>query len=191
LLARRPARTDPAGWYVLCNGRIVVSADKSELTGWGVGGFPQFHSGKFRGFIGVAFFRSKEALALPWTTTKRGLNRESPVFQAARNRMLGAARPIISFLDSLYKNEEHEEGEFRKIADAIRPVTLGAISHKSESAFTVRTRTRTARPEVSVQFDADRSDIDRIKKHLKKFSWSAGRVGSYTFQYFLDNECPE
>ncbi len=182
---------EAAGWYVLCNGRIVVSADKSELTGWGVGGFPQFHSGKFRGFVGVAFFRSSEALALPWTTTKRGLNRESPVFQAARNRMLGAARPIISFLDSLYKNDDNEEKAGREIADAVTPVSLSAIANKPTSTFTVRTRTRTARPEVSVQYDADRADVDRIKKHLKKFRWSAGRVGHYTFQYFLDNECPE
>jgi hypothetical protein len=172
---------ESAGWYVLCNGRIVVSADKSELTGWGVGGFPQFHSGKFRGFVGVAFFRSKEALALPWTTTKRGLNRESPVFQAARNRMLGAARPIITFLDSLYKNEDDEEKVGREIADAVTPVTLSAIANSPTSTFTVRTRTRTSRPEVRVQYDADRSDVDRIKKHLKKFRWSASRVGHYTF----------
>lgn len=40
---------DQAGWYVLCNGRVVVFADKSELTGWGVVG-PQFMP-KYRGFI--------------------------------------------------------------------------------------------------------------------------------------------
>lgn len=61
--------TDRAGWYVLCNGRIVVSANKTELTDWGVK-LPQFVS-KYRGFLGIAFFSSKNPETLPWTTTKR------------------------------------------------------------------------------------------------------------------------
>lgn len=76
---------DRAGWYIICNGRVVVWADKTDLTGWGLIG-PQFHT-KFRGFIGLAFFFSNDPEALPWTTTKRGLNKESKVYQLARKRM--------------------------------------------------------------------------------------------------------
>ena len=47
---------DRAGWYIVCNGRVVVWADKTELTGWGSVG-PQFHT-KFRGFMGLVFFFS-------------------------------------------------------------------------------------------------------------------------------------
>jgi hypothetical protein len=28
-------RSEEAGWYVLCNGRTVVAADKTQRTGWG------------------------------------------------------------------------------------------------------------------------------------------------------------
>src|SRR5204863_3867325 len=31
-----------AGWYVVCNGRAVLSADKTEITGWGSSLVPLF-----------------------------------------------------------------------------------------------------------------------------------------------------
>ena len=64
-----------AGWYVLCNGRVVLVPTKTDLTTWGSP--RQIFQNKFNGFVGVAFFQSKDPLLLPWTTTKRGLNRES------------------------------------------------------------------------------------------------------------------
>ena len=44
-----------AGWYVFCNNRAVLAADKSEVTGWGTAGLPKYHS-KYNGFIGLLFF---------------------------------------------------------------------------------------------------------------------------------------
>jgi hypothetical protein len=42
---------------------------------------------------------------------------------------------------------------------------------------------------VRIQFDAKKSDVERIKKHLRKSAWGAARVGEYTFNYYLENEC--
>lgn len=70
--------TEQAGWYVLCNGRVVVHADKSTLTGWG-DELASFQP-KYRSFVGLASFESDNPLSLPWTTTKRDINRESGVF---------------------------------------------------------------------------------------------------------------
>jgi hypothetical protein len=184
--------SDRAGWYALCNGRIVVVADKTEITGWGVGGSPQFHMGKFRGFIGVAYFQSKNALALPWTTTKRGLNRESNVYQVARSRMKGAAKTVLSFLDSMYKEESPEEPSARRIADDVKPISLAEVSVQKAKPFTINI-SASSLPSTStrVQFDALKIHIERIKKHIKKSSWSATKVGKYTFDYYLKTECPE
>jgi hypothetical protein len=151
-----------AGWYVLCNGRVVVSADKTELTGWGEG-FPAFHS-KFRGFIGIALFLSDDPFQLPWTTSKRGLNRESIVFQQSRNRMKGVARPVISFLDKMYPSELNEAVEQRAIAHELTQRDL----HK-ELEFTTRSSFK-AVPKVSevttqrVQYDAKIVDLERVRK---------------------------
>lgn len=57
-----------AGWYVVCNGRLVVVADKTELTGWGSEDLPLFHT-KYTGFIGIVSFHSADPLSLPWRTT--------------------------------------------------------------------------------------------------------------------------
>ena len=89
-----------AGWYVACNGRLVVVADKSTLTGWGSNGGAFVP--KYRGFVGLVLFHSDDLLALPWTTTKRGLNKESSVVQRARTRMMVLARPILTFLNEMY-----------------------------------------------------------------------------------------
>ena len=72
----------PRGWYVFCNGRLVLDGDKTDRTGWGLDNFPIFHS-KYNHFLGYVYFRSKDVRKLPWTTTKEGVLRESPVYQAA------------------------------------------------------------------------------------------------------------
>lgn len=183
---------EPAGWYVLCNGRIVLAADKTELTGWGSQGSPAWHHGKHRGFIGVAFFQSSNALALPWTTTKRGLNRESPIYQNARNRMKGVARPIFSFLDSMFSKEMPEEATERQIASQVKSSSLAAVASQPLEAFrVVYTAQRPPKTSVSVQYGAEIADVQRIKKHLNKLSWGANKIGKYTFDYFLKTECPE
>jgi hypothetical protein len=183
-------KAETAGWYVLCNGRVVVAADKTELTGWGAGSLPQFHS-KFRGFIGVAFFRSKDPMSLPWTTSKRGLNQESRVYQNARNRMRGIARPIITFLDSVYKTEMPEDSAGRTIANAVKPVSLSQISLKPATVFAVHPASRSVPTKVSIQFSAEKANVETIRKHLKAYSWGANRIGEHTFNHFLKTECPE
>ena len=59
-------RSNPtdAGWYVICNGRLVLAADKSEKTGWGwqttemdaSSGTPRFHN-QFARFRRLCPFR--------------------------------------------------------------------------------------------------------------------------------------
>jgi hypothetical protein len=31
-----PSNPPDAGWYVVCNGRVVLAADRTEVTGWGL-----------------------------------------------------------------------------------------------------------------------------------------------------------
>ena len=55
-----------AGWYVFCNGRLVLFADKTNNTGWGVeyrGYHPSLAS--FRGYV---YFESESLFDLPFQT---------------------------------------------------------------------------------------------------------------------------
>jgi hypothetical protein len=188
---RREWQGDKAGWYILCNGRVVVSADKTELTGWGAGVLPQFHT-KYRGFIGLAFFQSANPLLLPWTTTKRGLNRESQVYQIARNRMSGVARPIISFLNNMYPTELPEERREREMAEGLQNVDVRQLALKSKRAFTAETaKNYTPKSTVRVQFQAELDDLNRIKKRLRRPNLSNNQLAKHTFEYYLKTECPE
>lgn len=182
---------ESAGWYVICNGRVVVFADKTELTGWGVVG-PQFNP-KYRGFVGVAFFFSSDPSQLPWTTTKRGLNRESKVYQVARRVMVGAARPVLTFLNNMYPSElpDSEIAE-RQLADTVKAAPLHELASPGDRAFRTPSPKGEARPATtSVQFHALKSDIVRAKKCLGKPKWGANKVGKYALTYFLEQECPE
>ena len=67
------------GWYVACNGRIVLAADKTSVSGWGTPNWPQWHH-QYSGFIGIVIFTAPNALALPLTTTKRSVDVSSEIF---------------------------------------------------------------------------------------------------------------
>lgn len=187
-LSAKP-KVETAGWYVLCNGRVVVHADKTELTGWG-SGLQQFHT-KFVRFLGLAFFQSRNPLSLPWTTTKRGLNRESPVYQKARNRMMAVSSPILRFLSNMYPTDLVEEPKERKVAEGIKPADLRKVASQATSQFKVIVPAASAQPRtIRIQYDASVTDVDRIRKHLRKPSMPANRVGKHTFEHFLKTECP-
>ncbi len=180
-----------AGWYILCNGRVVVPADQTNLTGWG-DILPSFHTSKYRGFVGIAFFHSKDPLKLPWTTTKRGINRESRVFQLARKRMALVSRPIITFLNKMYPSDVHAEAQERDIAGKVTAVDVRDVYAKKAGPFEVKPKKmQKEKTSVKIQFDAKIADVARAKKCLRQPNWGARKIGEYTFQYFLDNECPE
>ena len=106
------------GWYVSCNGRGIVLADKTARTGWGTSFLPHFVS-KYRGFVGLVLFLAEDPERLPWTTTKTDINQESPIYQRALSRMATTAKPVLAFLDSLYASSEVEAEQARSAAAAL------------------------------------------------------------------------
>jgi hypothetical protein len=182
--------SERAGWYVFCNNRVVVAADRTDLTGWNLS-LPKFHS-KYSGFVGLAFFQSSDPALLPWTTTKRGVNKDSLAYQRARSQMAIVARPILSFLNEMYPSDLPEDLQQRTIAETVKQSKLAAFSDKPSSAFKVsRGPAKRSRSAVRVQFDATKSELERIKKQIRKSSWGAGRVGRFTFDHYLETECEE
>ena len=181
-------RQDSAGWYVLCNGRVVVRSDKTELTGWGVG-LPSFHS-KFIGFVGVALLLSEDPLLLPWTTTKRGLNRESTLYQMVVGRMGVVARPVISFLSKQYPTDPIENPPERGVAERVSETAdLRSLFRQPSAKFRAITRAAPSST-TKIQYDAPQADLEKIKRQLRRPSMSASAVGRHTFDHYLKTECP-
>lgn len=183
----RPTKEN-SGWYVACNGRLVLVADTSELTGWGVKPTPIWVP-KYTSFIGFVFFESKDGLELPWTTTKRSMNTESAVYRKTISRMAVLARPILTFCNRKYPGDEDQEPIEREIAKQVKPTTLANLVHREGSAFSIETPTQEVKKStIRVQYDAKVNDIEKIRKHLRKPRMGARKIGEHTLDYFLRQE---
>ena len=181
-------RDQGSGWFIFCNGRTVVSADKTPLTGWQSNGLPIFQP-KHRPFLGTVFFVSKFADRLPWDTTKSGINEDSSIWQQAMPRMVTVGRSVTSFLDSRYTDEGTEvEHADLQVAGGDR-IDIVHASLGGSRPFVQPTRpTRTT---TRIQYSAKREDIRAIAEYLSQPSMSGSQVGRHTFNFFLRNEVGE
>lgn len=182
-------RDRSSGWFVFCNGRAVIAADKGPLTGWGGGAMPIFQP-KHRPFLGTVFFVAEDPELLPWTTTKSGINEDSATWQAAKREMSTVGRSVVSFLDSRYTDDgtEIDSKELQEATGSGRVSVLAAAVAKPK-AF--KPPKRIPIPTVRIQYDAHVGEVERIAKHLKKPGMSASDVGRTTFSFFLRNEVGE
>ncbi len=178
-----------AGWFVFCNGRTVLYADKSQLTGWGsAGGLPIFQP-KHRPFLGIVFFVSPDPEALPWTTTKGSVNEESGVWQIAKRHMIKVGRVITSFLDSRYSDDSGAAAPPDLLSVAGTGVSVLSAAVASERAFKPP---KTSAPKtMKIQYDANVGDVKKIENYLRRPGMGGSEVGRYTFQFFLKNEIKE
>lgn len=176
---------EKAGWSIFCNGRAVVFADKTELTGWtGPAELPLFQP-KHRPFVGLVFFVSMDPEMLPWTTTKSAINRESEGWQEARRRMVSVGKEVTTVLDRRYTNDgtEMSAGDVKALAG--KEISALKISTAKSRRFEVK---RAADPDtIKIQYHADVDQVDAIRNYLRRRWMSGSEVGRYTFKYFLEN----
>jgi len=182
-------RDKSSGWFVFCNGRAVISADKTALTGWGGSGLPIFQP-KHRPFLGTVFFVSEDPEELPWTTTKSGINEDSALWQTAKRHMTTAGRVVVSFLDGRYSDEGTEiaSKDLQNVSGETRVSVLSAAVSQARS---FKAPIRPAPTTIRVQYDAQVDEVKKIAKYLRRPSMSGSDVGRHTFQHFLRNEAGE
>lgn len=181
-----------AGWYVFCNGRLVLRADKSSITGWGEGGeeaVPGYHNqyARFRGYV---FLDAERAEELPWNTTKTGLDLDAAAYRSVKLEMVRIMRPVIKFLNRLKKEkenpqhgehgplEEELEGAGQTRLKALQPVPL----FRGPRALPGPRPPDTGR----IQYDRPTQQIEWVKKKLGVRS--NVKAGEGTFDYFLKME---
>jgi Histidine kinase-, DNA gyrase B-, and HSP90-like ATPase len=178
-------RDSNAGWFIFCNGRAVLYADKSPVTGWGGAGLPIFQP-KHRPFLGTVYFVSTNVEELPWTTTKATVNEESAIWQEAKRHMVKVGRVITSFLDKRYT-----EGGTEFSPEDLQDASQGAVSVLTAAVAKERAFSPPKKPppkEIRIQYYAKVRDIDKIENHLRRPGMGGSEVGRYTFDYFLKNE---
>ncbi|MYC47088.1 MAG: ATP-binding protein [Chloroflexi bacterium] len=178
--ARRPVAE--SGWYVYCNGRLVLKADRTSLTGWGTGdtdqtgGIPAWHSqyARFRGFV---FFESDYPGALPWTTTKSEIDESSDVYQNALGKMRSIIRRFADFTNSLKEErdryEESEGDASLTIESSLGKAALTPVGDIQIGSFSVpdqkekRGRAESGPKMATVQFKAQAAQVRELKSAFK------------------------
>jgi len=188
------ADSDPsaAGWYVFCNGRLVLSADQTTVTGWGETReetVPKYHN-QFARFRGYAFFDSRYASLLPWNTTKTGVDSDSPRYRATRLEMVKLMRPVIDFLNRLDAEKDREITDDKPLQSAVKaakPADLEDIATRplflAPKAAVVKVLPQTAR----IQYAKPLEKVRLAQKVLKVRTLR--EVGEKTFDYFYKSEC--
>jgi hypothetical protein len=174
--------TERFGWFVLCNDRVVIAADKSSQTVWDRDGFAVWHP-QYNGFMGIAAFYAKDRTLLPFDTTKRRIVAENAVYLRAVARMKNATDVFIAYTNSRKPALE----EAKNAEKAAQFVSISKVANNTKMEFP---KFVSAPPVtyVSVQYTVTRKDLKSAAAALGKASMPATKVGSATFQYFLDNE---
>jgi len=173
-----------SGWYVVCNGRVILAADRSEATGWGYLDFPRWH-GQYGGFIGIVFFSSADASLLPMTTTKRNVNTSSALYQRALNLMTKPARAWLDYTNARKAAlEKAKELESRAVAIEASSVAL--------SPEVVLPKISASRAKVAnVNYSVPLSKMKALADGLGNVNLSYRDVGLISFDYTYDAHVDE
>ena len=184
-------RSNPsdAGWYVICNGRLVLSAEKTNKTGWGwssdsemdaASGTPRYHN-QFARFRGYVLFDSDDAGRLPWNTTKTDIDSDDTIWLDARDTMATVMRPVIDFLNLVDNESDLPENE--------RPLTAALLAAKPRAIAEVRTQQkfsfpaspRKPRPKtVTIQFRKEKQRVTDLQEAMG--TTSARNTGDAAFE---------
>jgi len=132
---------DRAGWYVVCNGRTVLRADRSSLTGWGnkfdSDRIPSYHHqyARFRGFV---LFHSDKPDNLPWNTAKSGVDVEHPFYRRAVQLMLQAMKEVFLFLNQVDRESDSLEQPFNEALSKMKAAPLNKVVESKTFSVSVK-----------------------------------------------------
>jgi hypothetical protein len=168
---------NPYGWYVGCNGRIVLAADKTNVAGWGVDGWPIWHP-QYSGFLGLVLFTAANPAALPLTTTKRNVDTTSEVFRRARPRMREVARKWIDYTNARKQSLEEAKAKERQAA-SVSIYQLNRVDAVKLPSLTARSGPTPA----NVNYAVPVTRMKKLAKALGSINLAYRDVGIRSFDY--------
>lgn len=183
-----------SGWYIYCNNRLVVEADTSNISGWGVAPIPKWHINfvMFRGFL---FLDSEETLSLPLTTTKKGIDATSEIYKKLLPIMKHAMISVLDFLKQVPKMGD-KANEYRQMLcdnierkSAIELKNMIFIDHptrKFEAPALDLEVISQKKETVRIAFDANKTIANLAKMHSNARSFR--ELGEIILDYYLRME---
>jgi hypothetical protein len=169
-----------SGWYVICNGRVVLGADRSFNTGWGLNDFPMWHR-QYSGFVGIAFFSSREPTLLPMTTTKRSVDVSSGVYRRALPKM---QIPTRAWVD--YTNKRKTDQSVKQLETAATPREISTINRNPEVRLPTIAPGPLGERVANVLYTVPYKRLRRLAAAFGRRSMSYKDVGEKSFDYAYD-----
>lgn len=182
-----------AGWWIFCNDRLLLMREKSRLTGWGET-LPNYHP-QYRQFRGYAYLSAASTEALPWNTTKTGIDEESKVWRQVQSQIKIAGSEVVSVLNRLKTEEKTAiDDDDMPTVRAVRAAKLvDAEQLQNSDSFVApspRKTTRRSAPRKPIsqklQFEVSRDRFEKVAEALG--TQVVAEVGRQTFDYYFDRE---
>ena len=160
---------DDAGWYVLANGRVLLAADKTRLTGWG-DDTARYHP-QFRNFRGYVDIRSNDARNLPWNTSKTGVDESSRVWKLVYGAMRTALAEVQALASRLKEDrrtflETEVKSSLIQAYESAHERPIEEISPKQESTLNYPKQEVQTRKLKTVRFSVDTERFDMVAEAL-------------------------
>lgn len=180
-------RAEPGyyGWFVLCNDRVVLAANRTESTVWGDEEFPRWHS-QYNGFMGMVLFHARDPDLLPWKTTKRDVDESSLLYRRAVTEMKKATRTWIEYTNRRKVNLE----EARAMERSTESVPLFQVRESS----VLKVPAMPDKPKIkmaNILYVKPLSEVNKVRKALGRGNMPYRTVGEKTFDYYVENEVEE
>lgn len=189
--------TKNAGWTIVCNDRIVVYRDKSELTGWGTD-FARYHT-QFIGISGIVYFKSREPEKLPITTTKRGVDVSSPIFLKVRKHIIEGTKLFIDYTNK-WKGEDLIKSSNSRLekSEVAAPLDVIKFFEKNNESNWINVKNRvtekkfkpllptpnTTSPRRNISFSKSLDSIEIVADFLNlDEGYTQNQVGEACFDY--------
>lgn len=175
----------PAGWYLFCNDRLLLYADKGRLTGWGneaAAYHPQY--GRFRGYV----LLEGDARFMPWNTTKTGVDEDSRVFREVQNDMFDALQKVQAIINRLKKERRQTDPASRPAVTALekaKPVSLFEVPESP--SFRIPDPAPDPPPTAQwIRYQVDLEDFELVAASVG--SDTPADVGRATFEWYLEEQ---
>lgn len=185
---------DPSisGWYIYCNDRMVLDADKTLITGWG-DSIPKWHINHVM-FRGVVFIDASETIKLPLTTTKKGIDTSSEIYKIILSKMTTAAQNVIPFLRDVAKLSEANEYRQSLVDDSVKKSVVSLRTSSPSNGLYCQFKSPDLdyenivlnNNETRISYSASKRTVEAAKHHAG--ARNNKELGEFTFNYYIKME---
>ena len=174
------------GWYILCNDRLIVAGDRTEKTGWGSRGVPNYHP-KFNRFKGFAFINADDPTKLPWTSAKNNIDKDSEIYSKILPAMQNLTAQYTKHLSSYYPTEKEETIGVEGLGKLTPKPIIQLEKEQNFKAPPPPKRTVYA----TISYKKPKSEVDALKRCMGNKNLTHKELGERTFEYYKEMECSD